>query len=279
MPKRKSKFTEELQQKYPIFRKGRDEFKAECITCGYRTFVSVANKDKLILDRHVNSSKHKKAVRRKASSAKVTDYFSKAETQTEDNVAAAEVTMAFHTVKHHHTYRSNDCTSTLMGKLFADSSIFKKYSCAQIKVEAIVNSVLSLMTAQYVLNNIQAHRIMYIEVATDSSSHKSTKLSPIVIQYFDWKNGSLQSKLLEVKHTTNKTSLTIANEVKQTLIKVGFVEKCGSFTGNNCNTNFGGLSRKKGNSVFSQLKDNLPKLIGVGCLAHIFNNCLHHGTN
>ena len=132
--------------------------------------------------------------------------------------------MAFHTVKHHQTYGSNDCTSTLMGKLFADSSITKKYSCARTKVEAIVNGVLAPMTVQRVLNNIQEHGIMYIAVATDSSSHKSTKLFPIVKQYFNCKNGGLQSKLIEVKHTTNETSLTIANEVKQTLTKMGSIE-------------------------------------------------------
>ena len=74
---------------------------------------------------HVDSSKHKKAVRGEASSAKVTDYFCKPGTQTEDNVAAAEPTMSFHTAKHHHSYRS-----TLMRKLFPDSTISKKYSCA-----------------------------------------------------------------------------------------------------------------------------------------------------
>ena len=63
MPKRKLKFTEELQRKYLFFRKGRDEFEAECITCGYGTFVSVVNKGKLSLDMHVDSSKHKKAAR------------------------------------------------------------------------------------------------------------------------------------------------------------------------------------------------------------------------
>ena len=52
MPKRKSKFTKEFQRKNPFFKKGRDEFKAECITCGYGTFVSVANKGKLSLDMH-----------------------------------------------------------------------------------------------------------------------------------------------------------------------------------------------------------------------------------
>ena len=63
MPNRKSKFTEKLQQKYPFFGKGQDEFEAECITGGYGTFVSVANTGKLSLDRQVDSSKHKKAVR------------------------------------------------------------------------------------------------------------------------------------------------------------------------------------------------------------------------
>ena len=63
MPKRKSKFAEELLQKYPFFAKGRDEFEAECITYGYGTFVSVANKDKLSLDMHEDGLKHKNAVR------------------------------------------------------------------------------------------------------------------------------------------------------------------------------------------------------------------------
>ena len=74
---------------------------------------------------HVDSLKHKKAVRGEASSAKVTDYFCKPGTQTEDNVAAAEATMSFHTVKHHHSYRSNDCCSILMRKLF-QIQLFRK---------------------------------------------------------------------------------------------------------------------------------------------------------
>ena len=44
-------------------------------------------------------------------------------------------------------------------------------------------------------------------------------------------------------------------------------------------TNFGGASRKKGNNVFSKFKDDNPDLIGVGCPAHITNNCIHHGAN
>ena len=126
-----------------------------CIVCGYSAFVSVANKGRLSLDMHVESTKHKKAIRGETSSAKVTDYFCKPGTQTEDNVAAAEATMAFYTVKHHQSYKCNDCTSTLMRKSFPDSNISKKYSCAWTKVESIVNNVLTLMTVKYVMNDIQ----------------------------------------------------------------------------------------------------------------------------
>ena len=93
--------------------------------------------------------------------------------------------MAFHTVKHHQSYKSNDCTSHLMRKLFPDSNILKKYSCAWTKVEAIVNNVLFPMTVKYVLNDIQELGIMYLRVATDGSNHQSTKLFPIVVQYFN----------------------------------------------------------------------------------------------
>ena len=102
-------------------------------------------------------------------------------------------------------------------------------------------------------------------VATDSSNnHQSTKFLSIVVQYFDWKHGGLQSKLLEVKSTTNETSITIANELKETMTKMGLFEKGVSFTGDNCNANFGGLTRPKSNNVFSRLKNDLPTLVGVG---------------
>ena len=149
MPKRKSQFTEEVQKKYPCFRKGLDDFEAECIVCGYGTFVSVANKGRLSLDIHVESAKHKKVIRGETSSAKVIDFFCKSDTQTEDNAAAAEATMAFHTVKHHQSYRSNVCTLPLIRKLFPDSNILKKYSCAWTKVEAIVYKVLSPIRSEW----------------------------------------------------------------------------------------------------------------------------------
>ena len=82
------------------------------------------------------------------------------------------------------------------------------------------------------------------------------------------------SEALKTKHF-----LTIANEVKETLKKRRLFDKCISFTGDNCNTNFGGIHRKRGKNVFTHLKSEVPALVEVGCPAHILNNCLHHGVN
>ena len=57
----------------------------------------------------------------------------------------------------------------------------------------------------------------------------------------EMKNGGLQSKMLDVRGPINKTSLTISNEVKETLKKRRLFDKCSSFTGENCNTKFGGI--------------------------------------
>ena len=102
-----------------------------------------------------------------------------------------------------------------------------------------------------------------------------------MIQYFDWKNGGIQSKLVEVQSTPNETADTIAQHVKTVLGKNSLLEKCIAFTGDNCNTMFGGLRHnEEGNNVYAKFKKLLQKscLIRVGCPAHILNNCVHHGA-
>ena len=167
----------------------------------------------------------------------------------------------------------------MIAKIFPDSSTAKKFFCAHTKIEAIVNNILAPASVQCVLNDIEKHEIMYLGVSTDGSNHKSTKLFPVAIQYFDWKNRGMQSKLLDVRSFKDETSLTIANAVKETLQKRRLFDKCISFTGDNCNTNFGGIRRRRGYNVFTHLKSEVPALVGVGCPAHILNNCLHHGVN
>jgi hypothetical protein len=51
--------------------------------------------------------------------------------------------------------------------------------------------------------------VSYCGVATDTSSHNAVKVFPVLIHYFDWKNGGLQSKLIEVHQQSNELAETI----------------------------------------------------------------------
>ena len=90
----------------------------------------------------------------------------------------------------------------------------------------------------------------------------------------------MQSKLIELTNKANETADTIATYIKDTSEKRMLLKKCVAFTGDNCNAMFGGLQHnEQGNNVFAKLKKRLNlSLIGVGCSAHILNNCIHHAA-
>jgi hypothetical protein len=162
--------------------------------------------------------------------------------------------------------------------MFNDSEVAKRISSARTKTEAIVNSVLAPHAVQEVIKSLQD--IPFCGVSTDASNHGAVKIFPILIQYFDYENGGLQIKLLEVESKPNETAHTIAAYVSETLSNYGLLSKCVAFAGDNCNTMFGGLKKGGGKNVFANLKNIIkPSLIGVGCPAHVLNNCIQHGTD
>ena len=119
MPKRKCSFTDELQKSFPAFRPGRDKWEALCTVCKAGTYVSVSNGGARDLKIHLDTEKHKTAVRGEGSASSITQYFLRP--GNEDAVNAAEAAWSFHTVKHHNSYRSMDCTSALLKKTLPDS--------------------------------------------------------------------------------------------------------------------------------------------------------------
>jgi len=60
-------------------------------------------------------------------------------------------------------------------------------------------------------------------VATYAGSHSAVKVFPVVIQYFDWKNCGLQSKLIEMQQQSNEAAETAAQYIKGNLKKHVFL--------------------------------------------------------
>ncbi len=185
-------------------------------------------------------------------------------------------------MKHHHSFKSMDCTTKLCNTIFDDSTIAKNLSTAKTKTEAIVTNVIAPYSLEIIQKQLDV--VPHISISTDASNHGNIKMFPIAVQYFTKESG-LQIKLIDLQQTTNETSATISTMLLGCLQKHGISSKCVAFGGDNCNTNFGGLSRKSsGENVFAHLKASLPSthgndLIGVGCPAHILHNTIQRGSD
>ena len=99
-----------------------------------------------------------------------------------------------------------DCTSVLLKKIFPDSNAAKKFSCGRTKTEKVVTSVRAQYSIDAVLKSFEENDIAYFGVATDGSNHNELKLFSITTQYLDWREGGLQSKLIEFTNKANKTA-------------------------------------------------------------------------
>ncbi|XP_067214547.1 protein FAM200B-like [Linepithema humile] len=304
-PKRKCHFTDDLRRKYPCFGKSRSEFEAKCQICD--SYVSIANSENFLailnfflwerknmrctdtrissilsgstdLEKHINTPKHARNIRDASTSKSMTNFVVHKSTPLALKISAAEGTLAFHIMKHHNSFKSMDCTSTLLRTLFDDSDIAKKISCARTKTEAIINGVLSPHCILMVSNDLK--NISFVSISTDSSNHGNKKLFPIVVQYFDHIQGGIQVRMLDLQEINNETAETVTSLIEGVITKHNLNKKIIAFSGDNTNTNFGGLNRKGEQNIFHLLKNRVnSELVGIGCSAHILHNAIHHGLD
>ncbi|KAL4709414.1 hypothetical protein ACJJTC_001210 [Scirpophaga incertulas] len=187
-------FTDTLKQRFPIMKDGREPTEVFCSICN--NHFSIKFKGGADIEKHILTEKHKKNSLTVSSNTKIDSLFQPQSSGLTDQISAAEATLAFHTVKHHQSFKSMDCTSQLVKAIFADSNTAKSISCARTKTEAIVTGVISPWVIEQVQVSLQ--NVNFLGVSTDASNHGAEKIFPIMIQFFDWQEG-IKTKLLDTK--------------------------------------------------------------------------------
>ena len=159
MPKRKCVFSDSLKSDFPFIRETSFNDKVECTIC--HSVISIAHGGRSDIKDHINKKKHKDALSASTSSSKVSTFFKNASLGTSElQLAAEEGTFAYHSVFHNHSFRSMDCTSSVIRKLFERP----KFSCAKTKCEAIVVNVPSSYALERFAGNLNSAK--YISVLT-----------------------------------------------------------------------------------------------------------------
>jgi hypothetical protein len=89
---------------------------------------------------HVATKRHKSAVVTQSSNTKVSTFFKSVVPDKNDIAVALQGgTFAFHTVQHHQSLKSMDCSSGLIKKFFEP-----KFTCSRTKEEAIIKRGISV---------------------------------------------------------------------------------------------------------------------------------------
>lgn len=275
MSKRKCKFNQNLQNHYKMFKTTDNENEAYCPTCNLT--LNISFKGKTALDQHIESENHTKNIGAENISNKLEKYFVKKDSPIERKISAAELTLSYHNVMHHFSFRSSDCTTKLNSVIFNDSQIATRVTLARTKMEAIIKGILGPFTYIEAIKDIQ--NVPFIGALTDGSNHKDIKLFPVLIQYFNQEHNGVEHKLVELSSLPDERAATITSLLVEVMKKANCLEKLVAFGGDNCNTNFGGSKHIGSNNVYNLLKTNKKHIEGSGCPAHIVNNCIQHAVD
>jgi hypothetical protein len=152
MSKRRCVFTESLKAEYPFLRQDQHVGKVLCSICKSQFSIQHVGRSNVL--QHIKKRKYEISLETKSFSKKVTSYFTK-ETIADQckHTAAEEGLFAFHTIKHNHSFRSMDCTSSVIRRLH------EKFSYDRTKCESIAVNVLAPITKQQIFEELGS--VMY----------------------------------------------------------------------------------------------------------------------
>ncbi|XP_062538709.1 uncharacterized protein LOC134206983 [Armigeres subalbatus] len=240
-------FNEELQKEFKFVKldtKFSDCTRVICTQFGGN--FSVAHGGKSDISQHLRSQRHKSVERAVVSARPINSFMVKQGSADFFKIAASEALFAYHCVRHSQSFRSNDCLSKLINKLYDP-----KFSSARTKSEAIVTNVLSPFALQEVVEDLR--KVNSVTISVDASNKKDIKLFPVVVRYF-LPNRGVHDRILDFVSLPGETSDLQCSMLTDICDRYDLRSKIVALCADNTNTNFGGCKRQGKNNVWRKLE-------------------------
>ena len=140
MPKRKTSYNHTWSSELPFVSKSsKDQFHAFFKLC--HIDIDLSSKGKGAVERHAATERHKDNTSSAGHSSFTSSFAPK--TTADNKTAAAELTKLFHTVKHHHSYGSFDCSAKVEKLIYEDSLVATGVTLGRTKAQALCENVLA----------------------------------------------------------------------------------------------------------------------------------------
>ena len=155
MAKRKCIFRENLTEQFPFIKHSNKGVNfAYCSICN--TDINIGNGGISLNKQHLISTKHVSYEHEICTTQSLAVFIRDQNSPISLKIAAAEGAFAFHTVKHHHSFKTMDCTSRLLSVCSTDSEIGKNFHSARTKPERIITGVLAPLSIEEVLAELKS---------------------------------------------------------------------------------------------------------------------------
>ena len=156
--------------------------------------------------------------------------------------SSTSLLFACHIATQGQNFKSSDCTSKLVSKLFEP-----KFSFGRTKCEAIIVKIISPIYTDKLRQELD--RADFLTVTIDASNTKKVKFVSIVVLYF-LPETAIEVKLLKFKSVSGEIAEILSKCLLSVLDRTRFKEKLIEFSTDSCNTNFGGVKMRGQNNVF-----------------------------
>ena len=142
------------------------------------------------------------------------------QSQTSDQGIEAEVRWATFVAKHNIPFLSSNHATKLFSKMFPDSEIAKRFSCARTKTTAIVKNALAPHFTQRVIESITISSGPF-SLMMDESNDKTEKSCIILLRLLDPQLGEVRTRFLDMPIVNVGMATNLFAALKGSLIKNG----------------------------------------------------------
>ena len=195
------------------------------------------------------------------STTQITSLF---QSQTSDQGIESEVRWATFVAKHNIPFLSGDHATKLFRKMFPDSELAKKFSCARTKTTAIVKKALAPHFTQRVIESITMSSAPF-SLMMDESNDKTDKSCIILLRLLDPQLGEVRTRFLDMPIVNIGTAANLFEALKESVTKNGLsFDNVVSFMSDTTNVMKGARS-----GVQKLIKDAIPTLYDVGFICHL----------
>jgi hypothetical protein len=121
----------------------KDDYNGSCKLCNSN--ICVKSDGFGAIKKYMKTKEHQGAIKGVIvdRQTKIDQVFDSNKTKQLSEITCAEISLVYHTIKHHHSYNSSDCGNKLYSTLFPDSEIAKNIHLGRTKSLAIAENVLS----------------------------------------------------------------------------------------------------------------------------------------